>query len=274
MDSIFGWCEKDRKLKTKGFAKTLGAKYSLNALVEKLKEDVICQKLLTESELCEIIEAFLKWRLLGLVVPEKVYDLSINGVEVNNLIRSHFNDLGISENHNLFRETVLISSNIRQKLQGARKRGIESFRDFKNKEKLKCILNGQNMRCFYCGKKFEQIEGQDVQLDHLIPFHIGDDTEGNWAISCQICNRGKRDSLHYSLEQLKHDGVRSSIEDNGFECLRWAALNKYQNCGSCNKGPRDSHLNIVKLYQLGLWTLANCGCRCDSCLKDSDVLLT
>lgn len=270
MDSILGWCEKDRKLKTHGFAKAIVADSSIQKLLSKVANDEVFKKVISEGEVCEIIEAFIKWRLLGLAFPEKVYDLSLSDIEVNNAIRDHFKSIGLSEKNNLFREIILIASNLRQKLQGSRKKGIGDIRDFKNRQKLGEILKNQNMRCYYCGKKFDQIEGADVQLDHLIPFHIGDDVDGNWVISCQTCNRGKKDSLHYCLEQHKHDGVKISYEGGGnFEQLRWAVLNRLQKCSTCLKGPRDTHLNVVKIYKMGIWTLANCNIQCDSCISDS-----
>lgn len=273
MDQILGWSEKERKFVLSILSSQKSTFSSLDNLQKTIESSALIKDVISEKEIVEIIDVIIKWKLLGYLLPEKIYDLSLSEFEVNNEIKNHFKKI----NHDIPEETflalALVSSNFRQKLKRTKvKKGMKDMRDFSRRSQLKCILDQQNGRCFFCGIRFESIDGPEITLEHLIPFYLANDQEGNWAISCITCNRGKNESLHYALEILRHEGLRQDIKQKSItEDLRWASLNKNKSCYKCAKGPREVHLLVEKRHITGVWSLSNTQVICQSCksVKDS-----
>jgi hypothetical protein len=96
------------------------------------------------------------------------------------IIRRHLNALKITFDEDLVRSIKFICENFRsQRLGISRKLGISDVY-IKSPNIFKTIMSKQNGRCRVCGEILEY--GQNLQLDHIIPWHLGDDpVDGsNW----------------------------------------------------------------------------------------------
>jgi hypothetical protein len=267
MDQILGWSESERRFVSSILSSQRSSITSLDSLRRVIETSPLIKDVISENEIVEIIDVIIKWKLLGYLLPEKIFDLSLSDYEVNNEIKEHFRHIKQEIPEETFLALALVSSNFRQKLKKTKiKKGMKDMRDFARRSQLKCILEQQNGRCFYCGTKFDSIDGPEITLEHLIPFYLANDQDGNWAISCICCNRGKNESLHYALEILRHEGLKQDLKQKLLtEDLRWASLNKNKNCYVCKKGPRETLLLIEKKHKSGVWTLCNTQVICQTC---------
>jgi 5-methylcytosine-specific restriction endonuclease McrA len=58
------------------------------------------------------------------------------------------------------------------------------------------ILRRDNFRCVACGRSPATHPGTNLQIDHIIPWRAGGETEEkNLQTLCEMCNGGKSDLL-------------------------------------------------------------------------------
>ena len=61
------------------------------------------------------------------------------------------------------------------------------------------LLNQQNYKCAFCGKKIDI----NSHADHIVPFkYVGDELENNLQMLCSNCNEKKNDSIDYQIRYL------------------------------------------------------------------------
>lgn len=89
--------------------------------------------------------------------------------------------------------------------------GTEPKRKQPNKWQKEAILEEQDYRCLYCGRRFGAVitlRGKTFQLrlqwDHVLPFiQTHNNDVDNFAASCHVCNYYKRDRIFTDLEEAR-----------------------------------------------------------------------
>lgn len=104
-----------------------------------------------------------------------------------------------------------------------------------------------------------------MQLDHIVPWHLGDDpTDGsNWQFLCERCNRGKGIYPYYSLHFVVANWLRPGDSNDLKEGVRYAALVRDKMCVRTARTPRDTQLCVIKRVQSGCWILDNVETVCE-----------
>jgi hypothetical protein len=170
--------------------------------------------------------------------------------------------MGIAADAELVSAIKLICENVRAKRRGARKFSISDIR-VRFPHVFRRIWDAQAGRCAYCGIVLRY--GDDATLDHVVPFHLGDDpvNGSNWRFACPVCNRGKGALPYYSVGTASTNWMPPDRFGEGLsEEVRFAALARDGRCTACGRLPTEGELEPRLLVSTGCWILDNLTVRC------------
>lgn len=244
-----------RGLKTEGgFGIGLGVG-NLEDLFSELKP--VAEKLLkiNESNLAKEFGEVIRYRAIFILLPEIC--LFGRPDEDKPLIRKHLEALGISHNENIVSAIKFICENYRsQRDKAVKKAGIVDVY-IKHPHVYARMMRNQSGRCCICGELL--IYGQNMHLDHIVPWHLGDDPNdgSNWQLLCEVCNRGKGVFPYYSLQTAGLNWIKPTANGNLREDVRYAVLVRDKKCFVSGKTPKETRLRVIKKIESGCWVLDN-----------------
>jgi hypothetical protein len=228
---------------------------SLTELTQKLSKFLEKILLSNESVVSKELGELIRYRVIFMLLPEECLFGSPD--EDKPIIRRHLNALKITFDEDLVRSIKFICENFRsQRLGISRKLGISDVY-IKSPNIFKTIMSKQNGRCRVCGEILEY--GQNLQLDHIIPWHLGDDpVDGsNWQFLCDECNQGKGVFPYYSLRQTGSNWIRPSMLRELTTEVRYAVLIRDGSCVLSGAKPSEAKLLVRKRIDTGCWVLDN-----------------
>ncbi len=202
----------------------------------------------------ELAEQF-SFRLLFLLLPQEC--LFGEPRRDTPVIEAHLQALGVVPRPQLVKAIKFFVDNFRAKTrQESAKPGITDVY-IRYPKIYESILSSQAGRCAVCGVQLHY--GVNMQLDHLLPWHLGDDPSdgSNWQFLCDVCNRGKGLLPHYSLGLVSANWIKPDISHSLAEDIRYASLLRDRRCILSGRGPRETHLIVRKKVQSGCWVLDN-----------------
>lgn len=214
----------------------------------------------SEISICTELGEWAKHRAIVSLLPHEC--LFSNPLEDKPLIRDHLLNLGLPGNESLVSAIKVVCENFRNARSGGKKTktGIEDVHVW-HPHLYNAIWDRQRGRCNYCGVKL--IRGENVELDHVAPHHLGDDPSdgSNWCFSCRLCNGGKGSLAYYSLSDISITRLLS-VSPTLTPVLRFAVLARDKSCASCGSTPTVTELCIKKIIPTGCWILDNAKAVC------------
>ena len=239
----------------------------LNGVIEDLKQ--LSQTVFQgdEEALCREIGEWSRFRALFVLLPEQLL-FGDAPIEEKPLITAHLEVLGVDATPSLVNAIKYVCINFRAKRSGVRKYGINDVY-VKFPHIYKRILSQQGNRCCYCGIPVKI--GENAELDHVWPFHLGDDPldGSNWSICCGECNNGKGEYPFYSLTMVGVNWIGPNDKGSLTLRARFAALIRDRGCVTCGVNPTEAALQIRKRFNSGCWILDNIVSVCDQ--HDADA---
>jgi 5-methylcytosine-specific restriction endonuclease McrA len=214
-----------------------------------------------EIALCTEFGEWLRYRAIFALIPESC--LFDRPREEKPIIRQHLQALGLEPTDKLVSAVKLLCTNFRAKREGgSRKPGISDVR-VKFPHLFQKIMAEQGERCWYCGERLTY--GENAQLDHVIPFFLGDDPPdgSNWRFACETCNRGKGRFPYYSLIAVGANWIDTDVSKELSQAVRFAALARDRRCTQCGVAPREERLHVEKVIASGCWILDNVRTLCE-----------
>ena len=260
MKRLLGYDPRSRSLAGyQGFGLGLGCS-TFEELGSALKEVASPVLGSSESSVCREVGEWMRFRAIFALLPEEC--LFGTPREEKPLIRAHLEALRVAPNEELVSAIKLVCVNFRAKRNATkRKLGISDVR-VNHPHLFDRIMDEQKGGCWYCGEKL--LYGENAQLDHVIPYHLGDDPSdgSNWRFSCDTCNRGKGVFPFYSLTPESANWVGPTSSPELHQAVRFAALARDGACKRCGRGPKEVRLTVLKIVQSGCWVLDNVEALC------------
>lgn len=208
-----------------------------------------------ETHVCRELAEVLRYRAIFRLLPERC--LFEEPDEAKPIIRSHLIAIGIAPEPDLVSAIKYFCDQFRKSQSGrTRKLGISDIYT-KYRTLYREILDRQCGRCSYCGKHLEY--GGDMQLDHIVPWYLGDDPHDgrNWQFTCQLCNMGKSLWPYYSLSRSACNWIGPESRPCLTPEVRYAALARDGACVKTGLSPRQCQLSVEKVIASGCWILDN-----------------
>lgn len=208
-----------------------------------------------ERSVCTEIGELFRYRLLFRLLPEEC--LFGEPKEDKPEIRRHLELLGIEFDEELVSAIKYLCTNFRAKRGAVTKKRSITDVYVKYPRVYERIMARQGGRCAYCGIPLHY--GDNMQLDHIVPWHIGDDPHGgtNWQFCCDACNRGKCDDPYYSLDRVVANWINPLDRPRLTERVRFSALCRDGECVLTGRRPTETELTVVKKVDTGCWVLDN-----------------
>ncbi|MFT3857686.1 MAG: HNH endonuclease signature motif containing protein [Aquabacterium sp.] len=240
-----------QKLENSGLRAEKDTTGVMNLAVHLLSNIAKCSE---EKIARELAEKF-SYRLLFLLLPEEC----LFGAPERDkpLISAHLESMGIPPRPDIVSAVKFLIDNFRSKTRSEQKKTTITDVYVKYPKIYTEILGRQCGRCAVCGSSL--IYGVNMQLDHVLPWHLGDDPSdgSNWQFLCEVCNRGKGMLPHYSLAALQSNWIKPGLSHTLGEDVRYAALKRDGVCALTGKGPTQVELEVVKKFETGCWVLDN-----------------
>jgi hypothetical protein len=225
-------------------------------------------------------------RLLWTIVPQSLFDsgtpdfrsLALDAID---------NTFGTSVG---FDETINHLTVIFKRLRNYERRGrIATSLDLENSIQAS-LFDEQNKRCNHCLYEFKDelywysfeedgyslgestLPGELVldrtfrrpELDHIIPYILGGDSEANWQILCKSCNLGKSDQISYLSSIMGSSSTRAKSIFEFTPGKRYAAIAEIKDKFCPAPTPFDGkHFRVFKKLSSGLTNPENL--RADYC---------
>jgi hypothetical protein len=226
-------------------------------LLECLAESVFKS---TPGLVAREIGEWARFRAIFCLLPE-VLLFGDAPMEKKPIIASHLEALGVEPEPRLISAIKCLCEHFQSKRGTVRKLGISDVY-VKYPQVFNRVLSKQNSRCCYCGEPI--VYGDNATLDHIWPFHLGDDpTDGsNWCFCCDFCNRGKGEYPVYSITGTGANWISPDADGRLSAATRFAVLSRDRACVCCGRTPRDVVLDIEKRVKSGCWILDNCQAVC------------
>jgi 5-methylcytosine-specific restriction endonuclease McrA len=218
---------------------------------------------ITERQLCREVIELLRQRLIATLLPEEA--MFGDPTEVKPIIRDHISNYSLDGDGHLVSAIKFFADNFRNKARkNKRKSSIEDVRVYYPSTFAK-ILKSQSERCAVCGAPL--IYGDNIELDHLIPWHLGDDPSdgGNWRFLCGECNLGKHQWLHYTAIFGRVASLYAEVTNALTKAVRYAALTRDLACAGCGAKPTEASLTVRRRTNSGCWVLDNVLSYCPKC---------
>jgi hypothetical protein len=208
-----------------------------------------------ESTMAHELADLFSFRLMFLLFPEEC--LFGNPVRDKPVISAHLVSMGITPDEDLVRGIKFFVDNFRAKTRSEQTKTSITDVFVRFPSIYDAILGRQRGRCAVCG--IVLVYGVNMQLDHVLPWHLGDDPANgsNWQFLCDACNRGKGMLPHYSLSSLFANWIKPSAFHGLSEEVRYAALKRDRRCRRSGKGPGEVELSVIKKVPSGCWILDN-----------------
>jgi len=249
-DSESRGIDRDR-LDKSGFRAIPGGAEILRRAIELLSISSSATERTIARELGEIFSN----RIFFLLLPEEC--LFGDPDRDKPVIRNHLRALGLQADEDLVTGIKFFVDNFRSKTRSEQpKSGITDV-FVKFPRIYDQILRQQNGRCAVCGT--DLIYGHNMQLDHVLPWHLGDDPNdgSNWQFLCERCNRGKGIWPHYVLSSVYSNWLKPAISHGLSDEVRYAVLKRDGVCGVSGRGPNEVELRVHKKIESGCWLLDN-----------------
>ena len=227
----------------------------LTALISELPP--IIENLLqgNVSSVAREIGELIRYRAIFMLLPEEC--LYGEPKEDKPIIREHLIALGLPAHENVIRAIKFICGNYRSQKSNALGKASVTDVYIRSRHVFERMHDTQNGRCCICGDRL--IYGENMQLDHIVPWHLGDDpTDGsNWQLLCEVCNRGKGVFPYYSLQSTGVNWIKPTSKNELREDVRYAALVRDGRCVLSGKTPKETRLKVVKKISSGCWIFDN-----------------
>ncbi|PTX91848.1 hypothetical protein DB346_23065 [Verrucomicrobia bacterium LW23] len=224
-------------------------------LVDLLDSKFLDSLKLSQSAIHNEIFEVLRMRILSILIPEEA--LQSESEFIKPAIRRHLKNYGLEAREDVVSALKHYADNFRDKaLKNRRKYTISDVR-VRYRSKFEEILGKQCGRCATCGTELHY--GSNMQLDHIFPWHFGDDPSSgtNWQFLCEMCNRGKGEWPNYVANYSKiawlHTGTSFSLS----ESLRYAVLIRDKKCCVTARRPMETELIVRKKVESGNFLLDN-----------------
>jgi 5-methylcytosine-specific restriction endonuclease McrA len=218
---------------------------------------------LTEAQFSYELIQIIRQRLVALLMPEAV--LFENPAKAKPIIRNHISSLMTSADEELVSALKFFANNFRNKLQKSRRK--LSIEDVKLVFPLAFdkILSDQNGRCKTCGTRL--LYGSNMELDHIVPWHLGDDPSdgSNWQFLCGECNKGKSEWMHYTAQIGWIASINTRSDSQLSMAVRYAAMSRDRGCTNCKTSSGDAELVVSRRMPSGCWVFDNVVTLCRSC---------
>lgn len=195
-----------------------------------------------------------RYRAVFMLLPEEC--LHEQPTEDKPLIRRHLENLGVPVEEDLVRAIKFVCQCFRATRGSQPKLSVTDVFT-RHRHVYDQLMDRQNGRCAFCGVLLRY--GQNMELDHVLPWHLGDDPPGggNWHFTCDSCNRGKGMHPFYSLTPAVFNWIAPSARREILPGTRFAALVRDKRCVISGKTPRETELVVVKRVVTGCWILDN-----------------
>ena len=209
----------------------------------------------TSSILAKELAELFSYRIMFLLLPEEC--LFSDPVRDKPVITRHLESIGVSADPDLVSAIKFFVDNFRTKTRKQQNKVSITDVFVKFRVIYDEILSRQNKRCAVCG--VELLYGRNMQLDHVLPWHLGDDPAdgSNWQFLCEPCNRGKGMLPHYSLSLLQSNWIKPNSSAGLSEDVRYAVLKRDGKCWRTGVLPTQAELTVEKCFQSGCWVLDN-----------------
>ncbi len=197
----------------------------------------------------------LRYRAVFRLLPEAC--LYLEPPEAKPVIRQHLTNLGLEPHESLVSAIKFFCDQFRASRSGRkRKPGITDVYT-RYPHLFRKISGEQNNRCAYCGIRIQY--GGDMQLDHIIPWYLGDDPPDgrNWQFTCGPCNLGKSMWPYYSLSRCGSNWIGPDSEPALSLDVRFAVLARDGACVKTGLLPTQGELTVEKVVTSGCWVLDN-----------------
>jgi 5-methylcytosine-specific restriction endonuclease McrA len=240
-----------QKLESGGLRSSLRAE-ELSSLAALLLKQVAGRD---EASLCRELAELFSYRLMFLLLPEEC--LFGEPDRDKPLIAAHLTALGVEARDDLVRAVKFLVDNFRAKTRREQTKTSISDVYVRHPKLYGTIIERQGGRCAVCGTIL--IYGVNMQLDHVMPWHLGDDPSdgSNWQFLCDVCNRGKGMLPHYALSSLQANWIRPAPTHGLREDVRYAALRRDGMCSVSGRRPTETELTVIKKQPSGCWILDN-----------------
>ena len=262
LDTLFSFDPETRGIKRPPTFSLSDSK-SIKDLMETVVESLAPLLGTSESQLFDELAEWFRYRTIFALLPHE--GLFGNTLQTKPIIRDHLIKLGIEPTDSLVRAIKFYCTNFSQKKEGYVRKISISDVYAKNRNLYSKLFEQQGGRCNCCGKPL--IFGENAQLDHLLPWHLGDDPPdgSNWQFLCDVCNRGKGEFPHYVLSRIAANWIGPSNDGLLREDVRYAALIRDRKCTKCGKIPKEAQLGVQKRISSGCWVLDNAVALCVDC---------
>jgi hypothetical protein len=255
LQALFSYDERTRGLRRD---QALGIGFGAASVADLLNatQPIIASVLrIAPQSLATELGEILRFRTVHALLPEKC--LFGNPDEDKPLIRAHLTNLGIIPNESLVRAIKFFCENFRAKRRSNLKKTTITDVYVRMPQIYREVIQRQNGRCAVCG--IELRYGENMQLDHIIPWHLADDPPdgSNWQFLCEKCNRGKGMLPYYSLHLVGTNWIKPEDEHGLREDVRYAVLIRDGRCALTGKLPTETELTVSKKTSTGCWILDN-----------------
>jgi 5-methylcytosine-specific restriction endonuclease McrA len=255
ISQLFGYQASSRSL-TEGAGYGIGLDTtSVEELAKKIRQALPLLGNNEEAVVRELGE-IIRFRIIFSLLPSQcLFDAPD---ESKPIIKEHLREFGIEPNDDLVRAIKFFCDNFQAK-RGSNpgKWGVTDV-FIRTRHIYNEIFERQHGRCVVCGEPL--IYGQNMHLDHILPFHLGDDPPdgSNWQFLCNECNIGKGVDPFYSLGRTGANWIAPNSENRLTTAIRFAVLTRDRACTKSGQKPSETKLVPVKLRPSGSWILDNC----------------
>jgi hypothetical protein len=260
---LFGYERSSRSLSGSGSHEEIVRREfnSFDSVRRLLDSDVFRNSGLTEEHLSYELIHIIRQRLVALLMPEAA--LFEDHPKVKPIIRDHLVSITSCEDEELVSALKFFANNFRNKLQKSRRK--QSIEDVKLMfpAAFDSIMQKQGGRCKLCGVPL--LYGGNMELDHIVPWHLGDDPSdgSNWQFVCGECNKGKSEWMHYTAHIAKVASITTRSANQLTAAVRYAALSRDRGCVKCRATSKSRKLDVVRRVATGCWVLDNVVAVCD-----------
>ncbi len=219
----------------------------------------------SDADLVRQAEAMVLLRHGMICIPEFSKDMSYNSRR--QITVSHFKDLGVSYCDQDIDSIINLAARIEDAGESYRKASISDLHYLERKRRLEA----QNHRCAVCGITFAvgsaPNDPRGPELDHILPFALGGNSNENLRIICKLCNTSKGAEL---TGQLIHSVAMNysllQVPRNLRQIIYWVFERDRSTCRICKETTSlYAELNIYRLSQRARLVYDNLGTACLPC---------
>ena len=264
LSDILHYDSTTRQIDTQGLLNGSSPSASLSDTLEMLKDLTASVFHSQDHLLARELAEWARFRAIFCLLPETLL-FGDPPLEKKPIIAAHLHSLGIEPDNQLISCIKCVCEHFQSKRGAIKKLGITDVY-VRFPHVFKRVLAEQNSRCCYCGESIAY--GENATLDHIWPFHLGDDpTDGaNWCFSCAACNTGKGEFPFYSITGACANWIAPDADGTLLLATRYAALARDRKCVLCGRTPKEAALDVRKRLQSGCWILDNSQTVCrDRC---------